>query len=124
MKRFQDVNEYLAAATPAARNKMVELRHFLRSLLPKAEEKIWYGVPFYHLQGEVVGFAAYASHVSVGLGTTAFPTAYRKELQKKGYRTGQGTFQIRFDQDIPTGILRKLLQAKIKKRTSTTASKK
>ena len=103
---------------------MIELRHFLRSILPKAEEKIWYGVPFYHLQGEVVGFAAYATHVSVGLGATAFPTAYRKEIQKKGYRAGQGTFQIRFDQEIPTAILRKLLLAKIKKQTSATASKK
>ena len=124
MRKFRDVDEYIAASAPAARDKMTELRRFLRSTLPEAEEKIWYGVPFYHLQGEVVGFAAYAAHVSVGLGATAFPTAYRKELNKRGYRTGQGTFQIRFDQDIPAGILRKLLLAKIKKRFSTTASKK
>ena len=124
MKKFRDVNEYLAAATPAARDKMIELRHFLRSTLPEAEEKIWYGVPFYHLQGELVGFAAYAAHVSVGLGAGDFPTTCRKELQEKGYHTGKGTFQIPFDQEIPKKVLRKVLLAKIQNRRFTMPSKK
>ena len=96
----------------------MELRRCLRSILPQAEEKIWYGVPFYHLDGELVGFAAYAKHISVGLGASFFPQNRRKELERQGYRTARGTFQIRFDQKIPVAALRSLLQAKIKIRKS------
>ena len=116
MKKFSNVDAYISAAPPGARGKLTELRQFLRSILPEAEEKIWYGVPFYHQGGELVGFAAHARHVSVGLGASAFPKDQRVELEKMGYRTGQGTFQIRFDQEVPTAQLRRLLDAKLKSR--------
>ena len=119
MKKFKDVESYIAAAPAEAQAKLCELRRNLRSLLPQAEEKIWYGVPFYHQQGELIGFAAYARHISVGVGAPFFPAAERAELEAMGYRTGQGTFQIRFDQKIPLAHLKKLLKAKQKSRNKT-----
>ena len=116
MKKFSNVDGYISAAPPQAQNKLTELRQFLRAILPEAEEKIWYGVPFYHQGGELVGFAVYARHISVGLGASAFPVAQRAELEKMGYRTGKGTFQIRFDQEVPATQLRRLLLSKLKSR--------
>jgi uncharacterized protein YdhG (YjbR/CyaY superfamily) len=72
MKKFKDVNAYIQAAAPQTRAKLQELREFLRSTLPQASEIIWYGVPFYHQGGELIGFAAYAQHISVGLGAPFF----------------------------------------------------
>ena len=113
MKKFNNVEAYISAATPEAQGKLNEVRQCLRSILPQAEEKIWYGVPFYHQGSELVGFAAYAHHVSLGLGASAFSKDQRQKLKKMGYRTGQGTFQIRFDQEVPVVPLRRLLEEKL-----------
>ena len=124
MKKFKNVDEYIEATASEAQEKLKELRRCLRSILPQADEKIWYGVPFYHQQGELVGFAAYSKHISVGLGAPSLPPDRRQELETMGYRTGQGTIQIRFDQEIPKVVLRKLLLAKIQKQRSAKAAKK
>ena len=114
MKKFSNVDAYISSATPEARDKLTQLRQCLKSILPQAEEKIWYGVPFYHQGGELVGFAAYAHHVSVGLGASAFPKEEREMLERLGYRTGQGTFQIGYDHEVPVHQLRRLLEVKLK----------
>lgn len=114
MKKFKDVDEYINAAAPEARPTLEGLRQFILKSIPKIEEKIWYGVPFYHLHGEVVGFAVYKKHVSFGIGPVVLTTLERKILEAAGYVTGKATIQIAFSQKIPTKILLKLLQAKVK----------
>jgi uncharacterized protein YdhG (YjbR/CyaY superfamily) len=115
MSPAKDVDAYLSAAPKRAQPKLKEVRQTLRTLLPEAEEKIWYGVPFYHQDGEVVGFAAYQNHVSLGVGAPDFPEILRQNLKKAGYQTGKGTIQIRFDQNIPTPEIESILKAKLKR---------
>jgi len=104
----------MAAAAPAARDKLRELRQCIRSILPSAEEKIWYGVPFHHQDGEVVGFSAARHHISLGVGAKVLPADRRRKLAPMGYPTGSCTVQIRFDQKLPVAVLRKMLREKVK----------
>jgi len=113
MKKFPNVEAYIAAAAPAAQKKLRELRHWIRSILPSAEEKIWYGVPFYHQDGEVVGLSVARHHVSLGVGTKVLPIGRRQKLAAMGYRTGSCTVQIRFNQNLPVALLRKMLREKV-----------
>jgi len=114
MRKASNVEEYILHAPTEAQAKLRELRDCIRSILPQAEEKIWYGVPFYHERGEVVGFSLARHHVSVGVGAGVLTGVRRQKLEKSGYRTGKGTVQVRFDQAIPVALFRKMLEEKLK----------
>jgi uncharacterized protein YdhG (YjbR/CyaY superfamily) len=114
MKKFQDVDEYIAKAAKEAQPMLHHLRKFIKETLPACEEKIWYNVPFYFIDGQVVGFAVLKKHLNVGLGPEVMTETERKKLETAGYHTGKGTFHIKFDQKIPTELLKRLLKAKLK----------
>lgn len=114
MKKFLSVDDFISQAPREAQPKLRELRCQILRILPQAHEKIWYGVPFYHECGEVVGFSVAKHHVSLGLGAGVLPAERRRKLEEMGYRTGKGTVQIRFDQKIPTALLRKMLTEKVR----------
>ena len=114
MKKFEDVDDYIGKAAKEAQPLLHDLREFIKETLPKCDEKIWYNVPFYHLDGEVVGFSVLKKHVSVGVGADVMTETEREKLEAAGYHTGKGIFQIKFDQKIPTEHLKRLLKAKVK----------
>ena len=98
--------------TGQARPILKELRKIVLTTIPKVEEKISWGVPFYRHNGEIGGFAAYAKHVSVGFGAVA--TEDRAALEAKGYKVLKDTFQIKFDQKVPSAAIKRILKAKVK----------
>lgn len=114
MKKYDDVDSYIADAEPGAQPLLEELREIVKSTIPKAEEKIWYGVPFYHYKGEVVGFDAFKKHVSFGYGKDILEDQDRKKFEQKGYKFSKGTMQIKFDQKIPVTLIRKIIKTKVK----------
>ena len=109
----KDVDAYIAASGKDARPTLKELRKIVKSTVPKVEEKISWGVPFYKYHGLLAGFAAFKNHASFGL---AFVLASkdRKMLEEKGYTTGKKTIQIKFDQKVPAAAIRQILRAKAK----------
>jgi uncharacterized protein YdhG (YjbR/CyaY superfamily) len=113
MEQSPDVDAYIAAADAAGRPHLQALRSLIRATLPQAEESIWYGVPFYKHNGEIVGITAHQSHVSFGIGAAVFDAAAQQALRDQGYKHGKATVQIRFDQPLPTAILEQLLRAKL-----------
>ena len=114
MSKRKDVDSYIANSDREARPVLEELRKIVKSTIPDVEETIWYGVPFYKYHGELAGFAAYKNHVSFGFGAGVLLCKDRKMLEDKGYRTGKGTMQIRFDQKVPTTAIRQILKTKAK----------
>jgi uncharacterized protein YdhG (YjbR/CyaY superfamily) len=114
MSKLKDVDSYIANSGREARPILKELRKIIKSTVPKAEEIIWYGVPFYKYHGELAGFATYKNHVSFGFGAGVLQSEDRKMLEEKGYKTGKGTMQIKFDQEVPTTAIKKILKVKTK----------
>ena len=108
----KDVDSYIAGSAAEARPKLEEIRQVIKSAVPGAEETIWYGVPFYRYHGELAGFAAYKKHVSFGFGAGVLQDKDRKILEDKGYKTGKGTLQIKFDQEVPVSVMKRILKAK------------
>jgi uncharacterized protein YdhG (YjbR/CyaY superfamily) len=109
MEKPRDVDEYIVKADSAARPTLEELRTLVRSTVPKAEERISYGVPFYKYHGGLAGFATYKNHVSFGLGAGELDGDVRARLEREGYRTGKRTIQIKFDQEVPASAIRQIL---------------
>ncbi len=108
-----NVDSYIASSEPEARPTLQELRKVIKSTIPKAEESISWGVPFYKYHGLLGGFAVFKNHVSFGL-AFVLETKVREELAEKGYTTGSKTVQIRFDQKVPTTAIKQILKAKAK----------
>ena len=110
----KDVSEFIAAAPKEARSHLSELRAAVRSAIPKAEEKIGYGKPYYKLGQWLVGFDAYKQHVTFEIYTGQLPAEIRAALQAKGYGTGNKTVQIKFDQKVPAAAIKQLAKAQLK----------
>ena len=113
MKNYKakDVDEYIASAGMEAQPTLKEIRKIIKSAVPKAEESISWGVPFYKHLGLLAGFAAFKSHVGFGF-ADALATKDRAALEKKGYSTGKKTVQIRFNQPVPAPAIKRILNAK------------
>ena len=109
----KDVDSYISNSGREARPKLEEIRKIIKSTIPKVEEGISWGVPFYKYHGLLAGFAVFKNHVSFGL-AFALQNDVRKMLEKKGYKTGSKTVQIRFDQKVPTAEIKQILKAKAK----------
>ena len=112
MEKPKDVDTYIARAAKEAAPLLRELRQLIHTSIPKVEENISWGVPFYKYYGALAGIAAYKNHVGFGIATGVLNMSDREVLQKKGYSTGIKTIQIRFDQKVPSSILKKILKEK------------
>ncbi len=125
MKNYgaKDVDAYITGAPKEARPTLHAVRALIRSAAPKAAESISWGIPFYKYQGLLAGFAAQKHHVSFGL-VTVLQDTDRALLEKKGYGTGKKTVQIRFDQQVPAAVLRRIIRAQAKLNESRMQKKK
>jgi uncharacterized protein YdhG (YjbR/CyaY superfamily) len=124
MKNYsaKDVDAYIASAGREAGPKLKEIRKLIRLTIPKAEEGISWGMPFYKYHGVLAGFAAFKNHVSFGL-VTVLGSKDREMLEKRGYKTGKKTIQIKFDQNVPTAVIKQILKAKAKMNETKRAAK-
>ena len=115
MKNYsaKDVDDYIASSGIDARPTLEEIRKIIKSTIPKVEEGISWGVPFYKYHGVLAGFAAFKNHVSFGF-WAFLQSEDRKTLEKKGYITGKKTIQIKFDQKVPTTVIKRILKTKAK----------
>ena len=113
MSKPKDVDSYIVNSGREARPILKEIREIIKSTIPKVEEGISWGVPFYKYHGALAGFAAYKNHVSFGL-AAVLQSKDRKMLEKKGYITGKKTIQIKFDQKVPITAIKQILKAKAK----------
>ena len=109
-----DVETYIDNSAKEARSPLREIRKVIRSTIPKVEEGISYGVPFYKYHGQLVGFAAYKNHVSFGFGSGVLQDEERKMLEQRAYKIFKGTMQIKFDQKVPVAAIKQILRTKAK----------
>src|SRR3989338_11568293 len=105
----KDVDSYISNSGREARPKLEEIRKIIKSTIPKVEEGISWGVPFYKYHGVLAGFAAFKNHVSFGF-WAFLQSEDRKTLEKKGYITVKKTIQIKFDQKVPATAIKQILK--------------
>jgi uncharacterized protein YdhG (YjbR/CyaY superfamily) len=107
------IDEYLAPLSDDKRVTLERLRAIIHDLAPDAEECISYGIPGFRLDGRCfVWIGAGAGHCAIyGLQSDA------EEL--KGYDTsGKGTLRFKPENPPPEHLVRKLVKARIPKRST------
>ncbi len=106
----QTVTAYIQDAPKAAQKHLRALRAIIKKVVPEAEEKISYSMPFYSYYGRLAYIAAFKDHVSL----FAMPPIAKKYAAKLNV-TGKATIRFELDEKLPLGIIAELLKAGVKR---------
>jgi len=75
----KDVDDYIAAAPEETRARLAQLHKVIKAAMPKADESISYGMPFYKYRGARVSFAVFKNHIGL-FGVSSVIEEHRQEL--------------------------------------------
>jgi uncharacterized protein YdhG (YjbR/CyaY superfamily) len=106
------IDGYLAGLSDDMRAALQKLRKTIRSIVPKAEECITYGVAAFRLDGKpIAGFGAGANHCAFYPMSGRTVESLKEEL--KGYDTSKGAIRFPADKPLPGALVRKLIKTRI-----------
>ena len=108
----ESVDAYIAAAPKQLRAKLKELRAVIRAAAPDAEERISYGMPYYHHKGRLAYFMLAKNHIGLYIPTPVIEE-HRRALAT--YETAKATVRFPLDRKLPARLITKLVKARIKK---------
>lgn len=105
-------DECLATVSDDKRATLEKLRKTIRSIAPKAEEGVSYGMAAFILNGKpVAGLAAGANHCAYYPMSGSIVDALKEDL--KNYETSKGTIRFPVDKPLPVSLVKKLIKARI-----------
>jgi len=105
MKQYKTVDEYIASFSEPIQAKLREMRKAIAAEAPKAGEKISYGIPTFTLNGNLVHYGGYDTHIGFYPGAAGV-AEFAKEL--KSYETSKGTVRFPMDKPLPLELVRKI----------------
>jgi uncharacterized protein YdhG (YjbR/CyaY superfamily) len=120
-RKFKNVDEYIRSFPPDVQKILEQLRKTIREVAPEADEAISYGMPTFKLNGNLVHFAAFKSHIGF------YPTpsgieAFEKELAP--YKHAKGSVQFPINKPVPLDLVRKIVKYRVKESITSREKKK
>lgn len=110
--KAKSVNDYLTKVKevkPEAASLLEQLKGIIVETKPKYVEEIKYGLPYYTYDKNFIGIAAFKNHVSLQI-SQDLSLAVKQEAKKLGYQTGQKRLNVTFEQQIPTQVVKEILE--------------
>jgi uncharacterized protein YdhG (YjbR/CyaY superfamily) len=89
---------------------LTELRETIRKAAPEADERISYGMPYYHLNGRLAYFQAHAHHI----GLYPFTLEEARAVGLEQHVAAKATLQFPLDQPLPLAAIHKLIEQRAK----------
>jgi uncharacterized protein YdhG (YjbR/CyaY superfamily) len=115
------VEDYLAALPKEQRAALEKLRTTIRAAAPEATETISYQMPAFKQDGRfLVSYAAFKDHCSLYPASYAVMETLGEEL--KPYLSGKGTLRFHADEPIPAGLVKKIVQLRLKENAARRSS--
>ena len=111
MPDFATVEEYLASVPEVQRAGLETLRARLRTVLPRATERMWYKMPTFVMEKPVLAYAASKNHSGLYVMSTTVLPAIEEALQ--GHDYSGGTLRFPVDRPPTVALLRKIAKAKL-----------
>ena len=112
MQKPKDVDAYISAAPKEVRGKLKELRAVIRKTAPTVVERISYGMPYYSYKGRLAYFSLWKAHIGLYIPT---PVIEEHESELEAYETTMATVRFPLDKKLPIALIRKLIEARMKK---------
>jgi uncharacterized protein YdhG (YjbR/CyaY superfamily) len=94
----------------------------IRKAAPSAEESISYRIPAFKLNGPLVYFAAYKSHIGLYPMTAAIKKKFKKELSV--YEGGKGTIRLPLDKPIPYPLIGRIVKFQVRENLNRAEAKR
>jgi uncharacterized protein YdhG (YjbR/CyaY superfamily) len=120
--KFKTVDEYISSL-PADKQKAVkEVRKVVCAAAPGAEEVISYNMPALRLHGMLLYYAAWKDHLGFYGISSSILDVFKKELS--AYKQSKGTIQFPLGQLLPTRLITKMVQYRVKENREKAEAKK
>ncbi len=111
-KAPKDIDEYIAGFPNEVQIILEKIRQTIRTAAPDAEEKISYQIPAFTLNGNLVYFAAFKSHIGFYPPVIGGDAKFQKE--KFVYEGPKGNLKFPLDKPIPYALIGKLVKHRVK----------
>lgn len=115
------IREYIRLFPKDVQPRLLQLERIIRKAAPKAGEKISYGLATFTLEGNLVHFGAYKTHVGFYPGSAGV-AAFKKVLG--AYKTSKGTIQFPIDQPLPAALITRIVKFRAKQNLAKARMKK
>lgn len=107
---YKTVDEYIDGFTLDIQQKLSAIRAVVLKFAPQAQERISYGMPSLYLNGNLLYYAAFKSHIGF-FPTPAGMDAFRDEL--KVFDTAKGTIRIPLTEPLPLELFGRIAQTRV-----------
>lgn len=101
----REVDSYIEGCEELVKEKLHGIRKLIRATIPKAKEKMAYGMPSYYYRENIVHFAAFKNHIGL------YPTPNGVEgfeTELRGYTWSKGAIQFPVKDTIPMDLIRRI----------------
>lgn len=115
MKTAKSIDEYVARFPEDVRRRLEQMRRAIREAAPEAKEGISYAIPTFHLNGNLVWFAAFKSHIGFYPRPSGI-AAFKKELAR--YKQAKGSVQFPYDEPLPLALVSRIVKFRVKENLS------
>jgi len=107
---YTNIDEYIAGFPPDVQAILDKVRQTIRKAAPDAQEAIKYGIPTFVLNGNLVHFGGFKTHIGF------YPTPrgleqFKEELSK--YPGAKGTAQFPLDKPIPYDLIERITRFRV-----------
>ena len=106
------VDEYMDNIPEKEKGVLEKLRKTIRSVAPKAEEYLSYGMPTFKYHGPLVSYAAFKEHCSLFPWNATLIKKFDEKL--KNYKTSKGTIQFTVEKPLPVTLVKELIKERVK----------
>lgn len=119
--KYTTIDEYIAGFPVGVQKILQEVREVIKQAAPEAEETISYGIPTFKLQGNLVHFGGYKSHI----GFYPAPRGLEKFKEElSAYEGSKGTVKFPLDKPIPYDLIRKIVAFRVQDNLASAKAKK
>ena len=121
MTQPANIDEYIENFPDEVRQVLRKLRRTIKAAAPTASEAIKYRMPTFVLNGNLVHFAAFKSHVGFYPAPSGI-TRFKDEL--RSYKGAKGSVQFPLDRPLPFGLVRKIVRFRVEEALGTLKNKR
>ena len=117
----KEIDKFISAYPEEVQVVLNKVRATIREAAPGAEETINYGIPTFTLNGNLVHFSGFKSHVGF-YPTPSGVEKFKKELSK--YEGAKGSVKFPLDQPIPYDLISKIVKFRVQENLTKAEAKK
>jgi uncharacterized protein YdhG (YjbR/CyaY superfamily) len=110
MIKPENIDEYISGFPNETQKALQQLRATIKKAAPQAEEVISYAMPAFKLNGMLVWFGGFSTHIGFYPGASGI-AAFKKELSV--YKGAKGSVQFPLANPLPLGLITKIVKFRV-----------